>query len=337
MTATRIGRLATVVVFVARPGSSQRALLWRTSVPSGLDVGGLDVHRFFSARALEPRRATTSASWTCSGLLHVVATIVALVVLRVGARRASCATIGLGRIGAGVIVAMLMLVTLWFVSLPFGFAAQWWDARHGLAPHDYVSWIFEPWALLSFEALFALVAVVHRARPRRLARRPLVARRRAGLRRRLARAFAFLFGYVAPVRDARRHSAARCAPTFAVLERREGVPRHAGARPGRQRRDESGERVLERLRPVGERRPLEHAARRPLHAGRGPRRRRARARPRRAPPRAQGDRLDGAARRCRSRGSSRSSRGAAAASRTRRASVRAARARRARACSPRRS
>ena len=69
-------------------------------------------------------------------------------------------TLGLGRIGAGVIVAMLMLVTLWFVSLPFGFAAQWWDARHGLAPHDYVSWIFEPWALLSFEALFALVFVV---------------------------------------------------------------------------------------------------------------------------------------------------------------------------------
>ena len=55
---------------------------------------------------------------------------------------------------------MLMLVTLWFVSLPFGFAAQWWDARHGLAPHDYLSWIFEPWALLSFEALFALVVVV---------------------------------------------------------------------------------------------------------------------------------------------------------------------------------
>jgi STE24 endopeptidase len=68
-------------------------------------------------------------------------------------------TIGLGRVGAGVIIAMIVLVTLWFVSLPFGFAAQWWDARHGLAPHDYLSWIFAPWAELSFEALFALMAV----------------------------------------------------------------------------------------------------------------------------------------------------------------------------------
>jgi STE24 endopeptidase len=88
-----------------------------------------------------------------------VATIVALAVL---ARRTPRLVrgFGLGRIGAGVIVAMLILVTLWFVSLPFGFAAQWWDARHGLAPHDYVSWIVEPWGLLVFEAVFALVFAV---------------------------------------------------------------------------------------------------------------------------------------------------------------------------------
>src|SRR5207248_2023782 len=68
-------------------------------------------------------------------------------------------TMGLGPIGAGVIVAMVMLVTLWFVGLPFGFVEQWWAARHGLAPHDYVSWIFAPWTTLSVEAVFALVTV----------------------------------------------------------------------------------------------------------------------------------------------------------------------------------
>jgi Zn-dependent protease with chaperone function len=158
MTATRgIGRWATVVILCA-VWLVAAFLLWRTSVPSGLDVGGLDVHRFFSTRAVE-RAADYQRFLDVLWLLQTVATIVALYVLSRRAPRL-VRTLGLGRIGAGVIVAMLMLVTLWFVSLPFGFAAQWWDARHGLAPHDYLSWIFEPWALLSFEALYALVFVV---------------------------------------------------------------------------------------------------------------------------------------------------------------------------------
>jgi STE24 endopeptidase len=156
MTATRIGRLATVVVFSAG-WLVAAALLWRTSVPSGLHVSGLDVHRFFSAHELS--RATryqrvVDALWAG----QLLAAVVALAVLAYRAPRL-VRTIGLGRVGAGVIVAMIVLVTLWFVSLPFGFAQQWWDARHGLAPHDYVSWIFAPWAALSFEALFALIAV----------------------------------------------------------------------------------------------------------------------------------------------------------------------------------
>src|ERR1044071_1218549 len=156
MTATRIVRLATVVGFCA--GWLVAAVyLWRTSVPAGLDVSGLDVHRFFSPHELT--RAThyqrfVDALWAT----HLVVNVVVLVVLAWRAPKL-VRTIGLGRVGAGVIVAMLVLVTFWFISLPFGFAQQWWDARHGLAPHDYVTWIFAPWAALSFEAFFALVVV----------------------------------------------------------------------------------------------------------------------------------------------------------------------------------
>ena len=127
-------------------------------MPSSLNVGGLDAHRFFSARELR-RAADYQRFVDVLWALHVVATIVALAVLSRRAPRL-VRTFGLGRIGAGVIVAMLILVTLWFVSLPFGFAAQWWDSRHGLAPHDYVSWIFAPWATLASEALYVLVFVV---------------------------------------------------------------------------------------------------------------------------------------------------------------------------------
>jgi STE24 endopeptidase len=158
MTATRgIGRGATLVVLcvVWFVGAW---LLWRTSVPTNLDLSGLDVHRLFSARQLK-RAADYQRFLDVLWLLQTAATIIALVVL---ARRAPriVRTLGLGRVGAGVIVAMLILVTLWFVSLPFGFVAQWWQARHGLAPHDYVSWIFAPWAVLTFEALYALAFVL---------------------------------------------------------------------------------------------------------------------------------------------------------------------------------
>jgi STE24 endopeptidase len=158
MTATRgIRRWATVVVLSAA-WLIAAFFLWRTTVPSGVDVGGLDMHRFFSAREIE-RAADYQRFLVVLRLLQLVATIVALYVLSRRTPRL-VRTLGLGRIGAGVIVAMLILVTLWFISLPFGFVAQWWNARHGLAPHDYVSWIFEPWALLTFEALYALVFVV---------------------------------------------------------------------------------------------------------------------------------------------------------------------------------
>jgi STE24 endopeptidase len=156
MTAARIGRLATLVVFGAG-WLVAAALLWRTSVPSAIHVSGLDVHRFFSVHELT--RATryqrfVDALWAG----HLLANVVALAVLAYRAPRL-VRTIGLGRVGTGVIVAMILLVTLWFVSLPFGFAEQWWEARHGLAPHDYVSWIFAPWATLSFEALFGVIVV----------------------------------------------------------------------------------------------------------------------------------------------------------------------------------
>jgi STE24 endopeptidase len=211
-------RTATVVVFLAG-WLVAAAFLWRTSVPSSLDVGGLEVHRFFSAHEL--RRATSyqrfvDALWAA----QLVAKVAALAVLAWRAPRL-VRTMGLGRVGAGVIVAMLVLVTLWFVSLPFGFAQQWWDARHGLVPHDYVSWIFAPWASLLFEAFFALIAV---ATVLGLAGRfgdrwwlvgaPIVVV--------ISGAFALLFGYVAQVGTHPLESG-RIRAEVRVLERREGI------------------------------------------------------------------------------------------------------------------
>ncbi len=190
MTATRIGRTATLVAFLGA-WSVCAWLLWRTSVPElHLNV---DAHRWFSDAQIARSQRYERFEYVVWAL-HLAATIVALLVLSRRAPRMA-RSIGLGPVGSGVIVGMVMLVTLWAVSLPFGFAEQWWEARHGLAPNDYFSWIVAPWASLSFEALFALMTIgIVMGLARKLGRRWWIVG--APVFAALAATFGFLSGYV---------------------------------------------------------------------------------------------------------------------------------------------
>jgi STE24 endopeptidase len=216
MTATRIGRGATLVALAAA-WIVGAVLLWRTSVPH-LHLHA-DAHRWFTSAQIEHARRYERLLYVL-WVLHLAATIAALIVLT---RRAPALarSIGIGRVGKGVIVSMVVLVTLWAVGLPFGLAAQWWDARHGLAPHDYVSWLLAPWATLVAEALFVLATVV------------IVMGLAGALGRRwwivgaptfvaIAAAFAFLDGYVEAVGTHPLHRAELHASLLA-LERKEHV------------------------------------------------------------------------------------------------------------------
>ena len=220
MTATRIGRTATLVAFVGAwvVGAS---LLWRTSVPD-LHLN-TDAHRWFTDAELASSRRYERFEYVLWAL-QLVATIVALLVLSRRAPRMA-RSIELGRVGTGVIVGMVMLVTLWAVSLPFGFAQQWWEARHGLAPHDYVTWIFAPWASLTFEALFALmtIGIVMGLAGWLGARWWLVGAPAFAL---LACTFAFLFGYVAVIdtHSVRRPELRASFRAIAQTEHVEGTP-----------------------------------------------------------------------------------------------------------------
>ncbi len=134
-------------------------LLWRTSVPS-LDLGGFDPRDYFTPRALERSRdyeRGVQILW----LLATVAEIAALVVLvRVLPR--SVPGIGLGRISTAIVVGMVVLTTLWLVSLPFGIAELWWQHHWGLGPFDVLSWIVASRYQLGANAIVAvaLIAIV---------------------------------------------------------------------------------------------------------------------------------------------------------------------------------
>jgi STE24 endopeptidase len=132
-------------------------LLVRTSVPS-LHLSGLDERSFFSSSALARSRSFgrgEDALWFAS----VAAQLVALVVLAVRLPR-SVRAIGLGAVGSAIVVGMVLLVTLWFVSLPFSLAGLWWEHHWGLGPFDVGAWLAGQWTTLAPEAVAAMAMIV---------------------------------------------------------------------------------------------------------------------------------------------------------------------------------
>jgi Zn-dependent protease with chaperone function len=152
----RMARVGTLAVAAVVWGGCAY-LLARTSVPH-LQLSGFDEHRFFSAREL--RRATrysrgAEAIW----LGGTLATLAALAVLAWRLPR-SVRGMGLGRISSAVVVGMVVLTTIWFVSLPFGLAGLWWQHHWGLGPFGVGAWLASQWATLGSEAVSALGGIV---------------------------------------------------------------------------------------------------------------------------------------------------------------------------------
>jgi len=151
----RLGRAVTVTACLAA-WIGLALLLRRTTVPS-LDLDGLDVHRYFSAHDLR-RAARFSDGAYAIWVGRTLATFAALVVLtRVLPRRAR--GIGLGRVGTSIVLGMVIVVTLWFVSLPFGLAALWWDHHWGLGPFGLGEWLRQQQGGLAGMAVAATIAI----------------------------------------------------------------------------------------------------------------------------------------------------------------------------------
>jgi STE24 endopeptidase len=158
-TATLIGRLGRALTVTAGVAAwiVVALLLWRTSVPS-LDLDGLDVHRYFGDAEL--RRADRFADgeyalWAA----RTLATLAALGVLaRVLPRQAR--GIGLGRIGTAVVLGMVVVTTLWLVTLPFAVAGLWWQHHWGLGPFDVFSWLVAQRFSLGATAVTAMAIIV---------------------------------------------------------------------------------------------------------------------------------------------------------------------------------
>ncbi len=156
MTAARMAKGATLA-FAALLWLACAWLLWRTSVPS-LHLSGLRESRYFGGRTLARARSFSRGE----DVLWLLANAAKLVALGVLAWRLppSIRQIGLGRINTAIVAAMVVLVTVWLVALPFALADLWWQHHWGLGPFNIGAWLISQRATLLPEAISVLVGVV---------------------------------------------------------------------------------------------------------------------------------------------------------------------------------
>ena len=148
-----------VGIVAAAAGAAVAAwFLWQTKVPDGLQLGGLDVHRYFSSAALH--RTADYARF--ARIDFILSQLTLLLVLAGYARWGTALTreSAAGPIGTGMLLAMLGLGILWLAELPFTIADLWWERRHGLLLVGYVEAIFGNWFALGGQFLSICLAIL---------------------------------------------------------------------------------------------------------------------------------------------------------------------------------
>lgn len=156
MTATRMTRVATLTA-VGVAWIVAAALLWQTTVPGDLQLPSLDERATFGAELVRDAEAYERFFY----ILWALGTLVSLAVLVWFVRRGPrlAASLGLGKVNAGIILGVLVTTAVWAVSLPFFYAAAWWDRRHDISVEPWGLIVFEPWVeliALAFQAVLVL-------------------------------------------------------------------------------------------------------------------------------------------------------------------------------------
>ena len=133
-------------------------LLSRTQIPGGLEVPDVDEAGLFAAEEL--READRYERFF--RINWAVSTAVLLAAFAAYARwgdrfvRESAA----GRIGTGMLLAMLGFAIAWLAQLPFGIVQLWWDRRHDVADVGYPTWLVGNWIALGSEFVFVCLAIL---------------------------------------------------------------------------------------------------------------------------------------------------------------------------------
>jgi Zn-dependent protease with chaperone function len=128
---TRLALLAGAVLWVVAAFA-----LWDATQLPDLDLPSLDPHRYFSDSFLE-----RSASYErFLGILGILGSLTLVAVLAVYARRGPrlVRESAAGRVGTGMLLAMLGFAVVWLAEVPFDLLAVWWQRRHDVSHQGYL-------------------------------------------------------------------------------------------------------------------------------------------------------------------------------------------------------
>ncbi|HET9198693.1 MAG TPA: M48 family metalloprotease [Solirubrobacterales bacterium] len=144
--------MAAATVIVAALWAWGAHALWTSIELPSLELPRLDPHRYFSDSFLE-RSASYERFLTILSLL-ATATLIAVLALyaRHGHRltRESAA----GRVGTGLLLAMLGFAIVWLATLPFDVASLWWERRHDVSHQGYLEHLLNSFLALGSEFVF---------------------------------------------------------------------------------------------------------------------------------------------------------------------------------------
>jgi STE24 endopeptidase len=132
-------------------------LLWSSTELPSLDLPQLDPDRYFSDSFLE-----RSASYErFLAIVGILASLALVAVLAVYARRGQqlARESAAGRVGTGMLLAMLGFAIVWLAQAPFGLLALWWERRYDVADEGYVSYLLESFLGLGSQFVFLCVGI----------------------------------------------------------------------------------------------------------------------------------------------------------------------------------
>ncbi len=131
--------------------------LWTSTPLPSLDLPHLDPHRYFGDAFL----ARSSGYERFLAIEGLLAALTVIAVLAVYARRGAALAreSAAGRVGTGMLLAMLGFAVVWLAEVPFGLVALWWQRRYGVSHQSYLSHLLESFLGLGGEFVFICVGV----------------------------------------------------------------------------------------------------------------------------------------------------------------------------------
>lgn len=144
--------MAAAIALLAAAWAWGAHALWSSAELPSLDLPHLDPHAYFSSSFLS-RSASYERFLTIDSLLGAAVLIAVLALYaRHGEKlvRESAA----GRIGTGLLLAMLGFAIVWLAEVPFDLAALWWQRRHDVSHQGYVAHLLDSFFSLGSQFVF---------------------------------------------------------------------------------------------------------------------------------------------------------------------------------------